>query len=85
MDNKDIVIIESIATSIFNDSEVVKTLCNIFDSPCEPKLLDMYFVSNLEMLNIWPLSKIEKKMICFRLNLYQPKNTDIVMPLIHHT
>lgn len=67
MDNKDIVIIESIATSIFSDSEVVivgrkyKTLCNIFDSPCESKFLDMYSVSNLEMLNVWPLSKIEKK------------------------
>lgn len=53
MDNKDIVIIESIVTSIFNDSEVVivgrkyKTLCNIFDSPCESKFLDMYSVSNL--------------------------------------
>jgi len=91
MDNKDIVIIESIATSIFSDSEVVivgrkyKTLCNIFDSPCESKFLDMYSVSNLEMLNVWPLSKIEKKMICFRSNLSHSQNTDIVMPLIHHT
>lgn len=91
MDNNDIVIIESIATSTFNDSEVVivgrkyKTLCNIFESPCESKFLDIYSVSNLEMLNVWPLSRIKKKMVCFKSNPSHSQNTDVVMPLIHHT
>lgn len=74
MENKDIVIIEAIATSKHNESEVVivgrkyKTLSNIFQSPCESSFLDIYSASNLEMLNVWSLTKIVKKMIRF------PKN-----------
>jgi len=52
---------------------------DLFQVPCLSSLLDIYVVSNLSELCIWPISDITKKMLIMPYS----SNTFVVIPLLH--
>lgn len=84
MINGDIVIIENIVTSKFNENILIvgrkfEKLENFFNIPCLSKLLNIIAASELSHLQSWMLNNIKDKMM----HLPVDNKASIIIPLLH--